>query len=736
MMTERVLDYDELELRIAPGGAEGSYRLLAIGPDGSRASRAFSLPFDERELDNFVLTVGQPRRGMWSSDSPKMQDARQEAKLFGSRLFEALVAGDVRDIYFAARRVAEQRERGLRLTLYLTDVPELMEVPWEFLWDRPTFLSQSIYTPLVRSLDLKAVGPPRKLTLPLRILGMVSSPAGVDKLDVDSERAKLEEALCGLKRDGIVDLRWLEHATLKSLEEAVRAAGDLHVLHYVGHGAYDRQTKSGILALETHQGAVHEATGEDLGSVLQNELSLRLVVLNACEGARGSHVDPFSGVAASLVEHRIPAVIGMQFEITDGAAIAFAGRFYSALAQGLPVDAALARSRVAIFAAGNSLEFGTPVLFLRADEARLFDPKPVKNGQADHQSYRGASDLTLSLDRSPADAKSGQPVRWTLEIQNTGPCELNDVTARNANGDDLAESVEIAPGRRHTIRWTEPFDPALRHLITVAAKGADGSSISEQIIPQPVIRALPVGDIIATTCACLLILSLALTWRTDLGLVGWNVLDLPGLLVAVALGVAALAALRGFHAGGHWRTGAGVGVVVCGMLAIEAFVLQDAGGNGAGRALALIGGAGVVLGGWLALSSEASQSRAWPSTGEIIAGLGAVAVIASLWLAWEESGENAWKYGFSDVVAAVLSGSVAIMVCVRGALRMNISSAATLAVILIGSVLVHRIGWFSNIVTSGGGQFTWEMGRIVGLIGAVAILAGGFTALIPQRSRP
>jgi hypothetical protein len=175
---------------------------------------------------------------------------------------------------------------------------------------------------------------------------------------------------------------------------------------------------------------------------------------------------------------------------------------------------------------------------------------------------------------------------------------------------------------------------------------------------------------------------------------------------------------------------------VCGVLAIEAFVLQDAGGNGAGRALALIGGAGVVLGGWLALSSEASQSRAWPSTGEIIAGLGAVAVIASLWLAWEESGENAWKYGFSDVVAAVLSGSVAIMVSVRGALRMNISSAATLAVILIGSVLVHRIGWFSNIVTSGGGQFTWEIGRIVGLIGAVAILAGGFTALIPQRSRP
>ncbi len=302
MMTERVPDYDELELRITPAAGEGSYRLLATGPDGSTASRTFSLPFDERQLDHFVLTVGQPRRGMWSHGSPKMQEARQKAKCFGSDLFKALVAGDVRDIYFNARRVAEQQQRGLRLTLYLTDVPELMEVPWEFLWDRPTFLSQSIYTPLVRSLDLTTVRPPRKLILPLRILGMVSSPVGVNKLDVDSERAKLDEALCGLERNGIVELRWLEHATLKSLEEAVGVAGDVHVLHYIGHGAYDRRTKSGILVLETDQGDVHEATGEDLGSVLQNELSMRLVVLNACEGVpedRMSTPSPASPRASS-----------------------------------------------------------------------------------------------------------------------------------------------------------------------------------------------------------------------------------------------------------------------------------------------------------------------------------------------------------------------------------------------------------------------------------------------------
>jgi hypothetical protein len=114
-------------------------------------------------------------------------------------------------------------------------------------------------------------------------------------------------------------------------------------------------------------------SGEELGSLLQDERSLGLAVLNACEGARTSHVDPFSGVASSLVESGIPAVIGMQFEVTDAAAIAFAERLYTALAQGFPVDAALAQARRAIFATGHNVEFSPPVLFLRSGTTRLFE---------------------------------------------------------------------------------------------------------------------------------------------------------------------------------------------------------------------------------------------------------------------------------------------------------------------------------------------------------------------------
>jgi predicted component of type VI protein secretion system len=55
-------------------------------------------------------------------------------------------------------------------------------------------------------------------------------------------------------------------------------------------------------------------TGEDLGSLLSEYDQTRLVVLNACEGARNDASDPFAGVAQSLIQQALPAVIAMQFE--------------------------------------------------------------------------------------------------------------------------------------------------------------------------------------------------------------------------------------------------------------------------------------------------------------------------------------------------------------------------------------------------------------------------------------
>ena len=489
VITESIPNYDELKLRIGRG-TEGSYQVVAFGPDGSTASSKFELPFDEIQLDNFVLRVGRPRRGVRSYRSSHMEDAKR----FGSQLFDALLVGSVRDVYLGARRVADQNDRGLRVTLYLTDVPALMGVPWEFLYDRPGFLSQSIYTPVVRSLDLKTVRPPRKLTLPLRILGIVSRPQGFETLDVAREQEKLRGALSALEREGMVELRWLEHATLSALDDAVSAPDAIHVLHYIGHGAYDARTEGGILVLENADGGPHEVTGEELGSLLQDERSLRLVVLNSCEGARGSHVDPFSGVASSLVESGTPAVVGMQFEITDEAAITFAGRLYSALAQGFPIDAALAQSRKAIFAAGNDIEFGTPVLFLRGADARLFTPEqppgqPEPSRLAPDPDAAGTTPAPVTV---ATEATAADPDDTRASAADPAPAETADTEPRvdpgppktadtdpaptqepdRDNPEQKRTKLEPAPRDEASQRWGRPPRSVSRRSIVLLAGGA------------------------------------------------------------------------------------------------------------------------------------------------------------------------------------------------------------------------------------------------------------------------
>ena len=175
-----------------------------------------------------------------------------------------------------------------------------------------------------------------------------------------------------------MEIHWLPDATLQALQRELRH-NDFHVFHYIGHGGYDRASEDGVLALEDGSGRSRLVSGMELGTILADEMTLRLAVLNACEGARSSVDDPFSGVATSLVRREIPAVVAMQLEITDRAAITFASELYAALADGYAVDAALAEARKAIFADENEVEWATPVLFMRVPDGRIFDVEAPAN---------------------------------------------------------------------------------------------------------------------------------------------------------------------------------------------------------------------------------------------------------------------------------------------------------------------------------------------------------------------
>ncbi len=396
-MRQLVQGYDEFRLRIDRRDGR-SYRVLAT-TKSAEASADFELPFSELELENFVLRVSRPR-GRRRIESSAIADARR----FGGRLFHALFRDQVYGLYRDSLADARSQGRGVRITLCLSGAPELIDVPWEYLFDDPDFLAVSALTPVVRYLDLPRAHRPLLVEPPLRLLGVVSSPAEHEQLDVERERDNLERALSDVIATGAVELCWLERPTLGGLLKALQAQA-FHAVHYIGHGAYDPETERGVLLFEDDHGWARPVSGDKLGMVLHDFSSLRLAVLNACEGARTARADPFAGVAGSLVQRDIPAVVAMQFEISDEAAIQFAAGFYGPLAAGAPVDASIAAARLAMLAErSDDIEWGTPVLFMRVPDGRIFDFPDRGSTEPDPQ--RAMSDS--SPPRSPAVPRSGQ----------------------------------------------------------------------------------------------------------------------------------------------------------------------------------------------------------------------------------------------------------------------------------------------------------------------------------------
>ena len=198
----------------------------------------------------------------------------------------------------------------------------------------------------------------------------IATPNDVPPLAVEEEWRRLQTALADLQARRLIRLERLNPATWPALQARLRQ-GDILILHFIGHGGFDAAAGTGGLIFEDAAGHADEVPAKTLAMLLHDHAALRLIFLNACEGARSGRRDSFAGVAQRLVRQGIPAVLAMQFPVSDAAAIALSQAFYSAQADGYPADSAFSEARKAITAQGNPLEWGTPVLFSRSDDNRL-----------------------------------------------------------------------------------------------------------------------------------------------------------------------------------------------------------------------------------------------------------------------------------------------------------------------------------------------------------------------------
>jgi tetratricopeptide (TPR) repeat protein len=370
--------YQDFTVQVVPRLA-GRYVVYAQCPQGEGkgpfklppAWRAGRSPAEPRPRGPLRDLKGRPRQVPGPSENA------------GERLFEALFPPDVLRLYERCLdQVKKDHGTGLRVKLMIDpDDPELsglLALPWEELRQpgMPEFLALSRWHSIVRYLMVPRPVEAAKRPPKLRILILAASPRGLSILNLERERRNLEEAL--RPASGAVEIVEAPRPTLAGLREVLRS-GEIHVLHFMGHGSFDEDAAGGSVYFETEDGGKDPVRGEDLANKLADFPQLRLVVLNACHSARVSEsseksgAQPFTGVATSLVMGGLPAVIAMRSPISDNAAIAFSRTFYQRLAAGDPVDAAVVEGRQAIHSETEErAEWATPALFMRTREGDLF----------------------------------------------------------------------------------------------------------------------------------------------------------------------------------------------------------------------------------------------------------------------------------------------------------------------------------------------------------------------------
>lgn len=388
----------------------------------------------------------------------------------GGGLFNALFTDDVAECFRSSLTRARDGSFGLRIRLSFSDAPDLIDIPWEFLFDKNngSYIGLSNQTPIIRKLDLGHIPKLREVHGCLRILVMISSPSDHRLLDVDREWERINQATKLLQEQGRIELTLVE-PSLRSLQQALRSRKKhYHVFHYIGHGGFSKVDNDGVLILENAKKKSHLVSGQHLATILHDEPTLQLIFLNTCHGGRTSVRDPFAGVGQTLLQRGIPAIIAMQFEITDEAAITFSEDFYSAVVDGYSIETAVTEARKGIFADGNILEWATPVLYTSIEGGVLLsehmqfisepEPEPEKKAPVGQSKPKKA----IGTEEPPDKPRSGIIFGGVIALAAVG---FGGYQLLSGSNNDVGTSTASVP-----VTTPKPVAENVKQVATIAER--------------------------------------------------------------------------------------------------------------------------------------------------------------------------------------------------------------------------------------------------------------------------
>ncbi|MCP4620717.1 MAG: tetratricopeptide repeat protein, partial [Bradyrhizobium sp.] len=272
---------------------------------------------------------------------------------------------------------------------------ELLALPWELLHDGAGYLFQGAQPAQVRrrlpNRQSQPDAPP--LNLPIRVLLVSPRPEqeGTGYIDHRASAAPLAGALAEL--GDLAELTVLAPPTFQAMQDALlqarEAEKNFHVLHFDGHGVYDRRRGLGALCFEDPADAdkLHERRtalvhADELAAALR-DYRIPLVFLEACQSAQ-SEASIEASVAGSLLQKGVTSVVAMSHSVLVETARRFTGAFYAELAHGARVGQAMLAGQHALhgdpvrgrISAGPGelrlLDWFVPVLYQEQHDPRLF----------------------------------------------------------------------------------------------------------------------------------------------------------------------------------------------------------------------------------------------------------------------------------------------------------------------------------------------------------------------------
>jgi hypothetical protein len=296
-----------------------------------------------------------------------------EIRAFGLLLHRSLFPPRPYNVWsWIEDRMRETGGEPVRLSLAFPAGREhahLPAIPWEYLHspgDLGYFLARNPAVVLSRY----APGPGGRVPAEplLRLLPILANPSDnvLGPVEADDVLATLTTIGNRPQFEVLDVVRNPDEVTLGREVSAARP----HLVHFIGHGRFDPDTRIGSLALRTSAPGAPYAWVSDRAladALCPQGHTPRVVVLHTCEGGRADTSFRFAGLAPELISRGVQSVIAMQYPIRNDDAQQFSSALYEQLSGGRQLDEALqgCRDKMAISMRNDPRLIGVPMLYQR-----------------------------------------------------------------------------------------------------------------------------------------------------------------------------------------------------------------------------------------------------------------------------------------------------------------------------------------------------------------------------------